>query len=79
MVGDTSTALSAVRKAKSDAKVSMRADVSSAVVTGEADILGRLEQAADDLAAAGRIATLTFLPEGGPLTVEVTLAPVDPA
>jgi valyl-tRNA synthetase len=74
LVVDVATALSAIRKAKSDAKVSMRADVAAAVVTGEPDALARVEQAASDLAAAGRVAHLTFLPEGGPLTVEVTLA-----
>ena len=52
----------------------MRADVEAAVVTGEPDALGRVEQAASDLAAAGRVAHLTFVPAGGPLTVEVTLA-----
>jgi valyl-tRNA synthetase len=77
VVADVATALSAVRKAKSDAKVSMRADVEAAVITGEADVLGRIEQAGADLAAAGRIARITYLPEGGPLTVEVTLAPSD--
>jgi valyl-tRNA synthetase len=74
LVGDVATVLSGIRKAKSDAKVSMRADVTAAVVTGDADALGRVEQAAGDLAAAGRIAHLTFLPDGGPLRVEVTLA-----
>jgi len=74
LVSDVATVLSGIRKAKSDAKVSMRADVTAAVVSGDADALGRVEQAGGDLAAAGRIAHLTFLPEGGPLRVEVTLA-----
>ena len=74
LVADVATVLSGVRKAKSDAKVSMRADVTAAVVTGDADALGRVEQAAGDLAAAGHIEHLTFLPEGGPLRIEVTLA-----
>ena len=74
LVSDVATVLSGIRKAKSDAKVSMRADVTAAVVSGDADALGRVEQAAGDLAAAGRLAHLTFLPEGGPLRVEVTLA-----
>jgi len=74
LVSDVATVLSGIRKAKSDAKVSMRADVTAAVVSGDADALGRVEQAAGDLAAAGRLAHLTFLPEGGALRVEVTLA-----
>ncbi len=53
-------ALSQVRGAKSDAKVSMRADVPSAVITGPGADLDRLSHAAADLAAAGRIIDLTF-------------------
>jgi valyl-tRNA synthetase len=53
-------ALSQVRGAKSNAKVSMRADVPSAVITGPGADLDRLRHAAGDLAAAGRIIDLTF-------------------
>ncbi len=74
VVGDVAAVLSGIRKAKSEAKVSMRADVESAVVTGDADVIARVEEAAGDLAASGRIAHLTFVPAGGPLRVEVTLA-----
>ena len=74
VVADVATALSAIRKAKSDAKVSMRADVEAAVITGDADVLGRIEEAGADLAAAGRVAAVTYVPAGGPLRVEVTLA-----
>ncbi len=74
VVADVATALSAIRKAKSDAKVSMRADVEAAVITGDADALGRIEEAGADLAAAGRVAHVTYVPAGGPLRVEVTLA-----
>jgi valyl-tRNA synthetase len=74
VVAEVAVALSAIRKAKSDAKVSMRADVATAVVTGDSDVLGRVEEVARDLAAAGRVAQLTFVPSGGPLAVEVTLA-----
>ena len=74
VVADVATVLSGIRKAKSEAKVSMRADVESAVVTGDADAIARVEEAAGDLAASGRIAHLTFVPAGGPLRVEVVLA-----
>jgi valyl-tRNA synthetase len=74
VVGDVAQVLSGIRKAKSEAKVSMRADVTAAVVTGDADAIARVEEAAGDLAAAGRIANLTFVPAGGPLRIETTLA-----
>jgi valyl-tRNA synthetase len=70
------TSLGAVRKAKSDAQASMRAEVASAVVTGPAADLDRIRQAEGDLRAAGRIAALEFVAADGPITVDVTLAPV---
>ena len=45
--------LGAVRKAKSDGKVSMRADVARVVVTDTADRLAALEAARDDVMNAG--------------------------
>jgi valyl-tRNA synthetase len=53
--------LAAVRKAKSDAKVGMRAEVASITVAGPADVLDMVRQGADDLAAAGRIAAVTYV------------------
>ncbi|MFC4052149.1 valine--tRNA ligase [Actinomadura syzygii] len=68
----TGEALRQVRKAKSEAKASMRADVSRAVVRGaEAARIAR-----PDLAAAGRIAELTLEDAPADLTVDVVLAPV---
>ena len=69
-------ALAAVRKAKSEAKQSMRADVESAVVHVPATQVALVEAARDDLTAAGRIATLTVESGQGPLSVDVVLAPV---
>ncbi|HWA68055.1 MAG TPA: valine--tRNA ligase [Mycobacteriales bacterium] len=67
-------ALSQVRGAKSAAQVSMRTDVTSAVVRGPAEQVTRLETTADDLAAAGRIATLSFeATDAAELTVAVSL------
>jgi valyl-tRNA synthetase len=57
VVGD---ALSQVRKAKSEAKVSMRTDVASVVVHGTPDDVDLLATAADDLRSAGKIAELSF-------------------
>src|SRR3954463_14405727 len=69
--------LAGVRKAKSDAKVSMRADVQTAtVIAPEAQVpLG--EAARADLVDAGRIAQLDVLAGTGELTVAVVLAPTE--
>ncbi|WP_433473232.1 valine--tRNA ligase [Spirillospora sp. CA-142024] len=67
----TGEALRQVRKAKSEAKASMRADVSRAVVRG-AEVM---RIARPDLAAAGRIAELTLEDAPAALTVDVVLAP----
>ncbi|WP_412519060.1 valine--tRNA ligase [Actinomadura madurae] len=67
----TGEALRQVRKAKSEAKASMRADVSRAVVRG-AEVM---RIARPDLAAAGRIADLTLEDAPAALTVDVVLAP----
>jgi valyl-tRNA synthetase len=76
---DTSLALAGVRKAKSEAKTSMRTDVRVAVVRGPAESLDRVHRAADDLKAAGRIAELRLERAEGPLTVDVELTVADSA
>jgi valyl-tRNA synthetase len=68
-------ALAGVRKAKSDAKQSMRADVETATVLAPADQVALVEAARADLVDAGRIATLSVVAGDGPLTVDVVLAP----
>jgi valyl-tRNA synthetase len=55
-------ALSQVRRAKSDRKLSMRAEVGLAEMIAPAEIASLLEQAAGDLAAAGRIERLDIKP-----------------
>jgi valyl-tRNA synthetase len=62
-----------VRKAKSDAKVSMRADVDTVVVTGPPAFLAAVRAAAQDLQDAGRIRHLQ-LAEGDQQGTEVRLA-----
>jgi valyl-tRNA synthetase len=74
IVGDVAGVLSGIRKAKSEAKVSMRVEVSSAVVTGPPEALEHVRLAADDLAAAGRVAQLDLVEGPAPLTVSVTLS-----
>ncbi len=74
ILSDTAVVLSGIRKAKSEAKLSMRTDVASAVVAGDADTVKRVAEAADDLRAAGRVLDLMFSPGiGEGLAVEVTL------
>jgi valyl-tRNA synthetase len=68
-------ALAAVRKAKSEAKQSMRADVETATITAPADQVPLVEAVRFDLIDAGRIARLVIAPGDGPLTVDVVLAP----
>jgi len=70
-----SQALFGTRKAKSDAKASMKADVTSAVMTAPAGVLERLEVLSRDLKAAGRIGALTFAPADEIAVTEVVLAP----
>ncbi|SDG47334.1 valine--tRNA ligase [Klenkia brasiliensis] len=75
LVGVAAEALAAVRKAKSEAKVSMRAPVESAVVHAPADQVALVEAVRRDLVAAGIITALTVEPGEGPLSVDVVLAP----
>ena len=69
----TSVALSGVRRAKSDAKLSMRTDIASVVVHGPERLIHLVQLAAPDLRAAGRVGELTFIDGADELAVEVTL------
>jgi valyl-tRNA synthetase len=67
-------AIAVVRKAKSDAKVSMRTEVTNVTATGSADDLDRFSLIAADLRGAGRINELHQDPsteEGLQLTVTI--------
>jgi len=64
--------LTVVRRAKSEAKVSMRADVSEVVVAAPPDVLARLALAESDVRAAGRVRHLDVR-EGAALDVAVSL------
>ncbi len=65
--------LGEVRKAKSEAHQSMRAEVGRAVVSDTPDRLAALRLAADDVREAGRIADLV-LDEGAALAVKIELS-----
>jgi valyl-tRNA synthetase len=68
--------LGEIRKAKSEAKRSMRTDVTRAVVHAPAELLRSLEPAIADVRDAGRIVGEVEMVEADELAVEVTL--VDP-
>ncbi len=74
LVDDVAAVLTLVRKVKSDAKASMRADISSATITAPAPVAARVRTAAADIRAAGRIAELDVV-EGDAIDVAAVLAP----
>jgi valyl-tRNA synthetase len=77
LIGDVAgEVLSEVRKAKTAARVSLRAEVDRTVIRAPAELLAALDAASDDLAEAGRIAELVteMTADDGELSVEVTLA-----
>ena len=76
LLDDLATALAAVRGAKSQAKVSMRTEVSRAELTGAADVLDRLKEIEADLRAVGRLTgEIQWSAADVPLTVDVELVP----
>ncbi len=72
-----SGALFGTRKAKSDAKASMKAEVISANLVAPKEVLSRLELLSPDLKAAGRIAELVLVPGEELAVTEVVLAPTE--
>ncbi|HYN57059.1 MAG TPA: valine--tRNA ligase [Motilibacterales bacterium] len=67
LVAEVADVLSAIRKAKSEAKVSMRAEISYAEVLRPAETAARISSAGADISAAGRIVEL-HIGEGVPST-----------
>jgi valyl-tRNA synthetase len=76
LITDLAAVLTQVRKAKSEAGASMKAEVSSAVITSPAASAARLALAEGDIKAVGRISELSFA-EGAQIDVAVTLAPTE--
>jgi len=72
-------ALAGLRKAKSEAKVGMRTEISAATVTGPEPDLDLVRQAEDDLVAAGKLTTAPTYRAGAELSVEDIQLVVPPA
>jgi valyl-tRNA synthetase len=67
--------ISQLRKVKSEAKVSMKAELATASVTAPPAVLDRLRLAQGDIVSAGRVQSDLRLVEGvGPVVVTATLA-----
>ena len=76
LLDDLAVALAAIRGAKSQAKVSMRAEVQRTELTGAADVLDRLKEIESDLRAVGRLSgAVLWTAADVPLEVDVELAP----
>ena len=69
-------ALAGVRKAKSEAKVGMRAEVPSMTLAGPAAALDQIRSAVSDLSAAGKIADITYADAEHVEVRDVVLVPV---
>lgn len=73
-------ALTGIRGAKSNAKVSMRAELANVTITGPAAAVAAIEGAREDLCNAGKITgdlVLVDAGDGAPLAVDVELAVTD--
>jgi valyl-tRNA synthetase len=77
VLADAAVVLAAVRKAKSEAKTSMRTEVPAATVRGPEQALDRVRLAAADLRAAGHVAELRFEVSDEALTTDVETPAVD--
>ena len=74
LLDDLAAALIAIRGAKSQAKVSMKTEVSAVAFAGPPGSIERLREIEADLRAVGRlVGDVTWTPTDSPLTVEVTL------
>ena len=70
--------LQLIRRVKSSAKVSMRAEITTAFVSAPANLVAAAQAAAADLEAAGRITTLSVVAGERGWDIEATLAEVAP-
>ena len=78
MLATVGTALSGIRKAKSEAKVKQRTEVLSATITAPESLATQLKAGLADLKAAANARELTLVAGDGELTVsDVVLAPAE--
>ncbi|MFM8794093.1 MAG: valine--tRNA ligase [Acidimicrobiales bacterium] len=68
-------AIAAIRRTKTEAKVSQKAAVSSVTVTAPPTVIDAVRAAWHDIAAAGSVDAVEFVENGTELTVSVVLAP----
>ena len=73
LVGVVTDAIAAVRKAKSTANVSMRAEVARMLVQGPADRLAQLRAVSGDLRAAGHVRELGFQEDAEATALRITV------
>ena len=74
LLHDVAAALIAIRGVKSNAKVSMKTEVSRAAFSGPSDVLDRLETIEADLRSVGRlVGDVTWNADDQPLSVQVDL------
>ncbi|MGA8296448.1 MAG: valine--tRNA ligase [Acidimicrobiales bacterium] len=78
-LSDVGSVLAAIRRAKSDAKTSMRAPVSLVGVSGPDDAIARISSAGGDLKAAGAVEELALEARGDSIETSVVLAPNEKA
>jgi valyl-tRNA synthetase len=64
LLDTASAAIAAVRKAKSEARLSMRSDVSALLVQGDVAAIAALSAVLADVRAAGRVGEVEFVPSG---------------
>jgi valyl-tRNA synthetase len=68
--------LSQLRKSKSEAKVSMKAEITKAVINASVDDIAKAKLVAGDFSAAGRVQTdFVYVESAGSISLEIELAP----
>jgi valyl-tRNA synthetase len=77
LMAQASVALSGVRKAKSDAKVSMKAEVASATLKATESEIARLKLVEADLRSVGRIQSLAIVAGDELVLTDIVLAEVE--
>lgn len=78
MLGTVGTALSGIRKAKSEAKVKQRTEVLSATIVAPEALVAQLQAGLNDLKAAANARDITLESSAGELTVsDVVLVPAE--